>query len=109
MASIPLTVTISAAPTGTKTIGIKNVLFNTPFAGDLDELRLYNQALSAAEGLGRLALGRGCVSDGLSWAAAFADLQCALDVAAGGDEIWVAKSITSPTGRAPASSRALTW
>jgi hypothetical protein len=91
VASIPLTVTVSAAPTGTKTIGIKNVLFNTPFAGDLDDLRLYNRALSAAE-VARLAQGRGCVTDGQSWANAFADLQCALDVAAGGDEIWVAKS-----------------
>ncbi|HUS14283.1 MAG TPA: LamG domain-containing protein [Chloroflexia bacterium] len=91
VASTPLTVTISAAPTGTKTIGIKNVLFNAPFAGDLDELRLYNRALSAAE-VARLAQGRGCVSDGLSWATAFADLQCALDAAASGDEIWVAKS-----------------
>jgi hypothetical protein len=90
--STPLTVTISAAPTGTKTIGIKNVLFNTPFAGDLDELRLYNRALSAAE-VARLAQGRGCVTDGLNWATAFADLQCALDVAAAGDEIWVAKSV----------------
>ena len=92
VAAPPLTVTVSAAPTGAKTIGIKNGQFDTPFAGDLDELRLYNRSLNAAEVL-RLAQGRGCAHDGLNWATAFADLQCALAVAGSGDEIWVAKSL----------------
>ena len=80
-------------PTGSKRIGaLSDGGLFAQFAGDLDDLRLYHRALSAAE-VARLALGRGCVTDGLSWAAAFADLQCALGVAASGDEIWVAKSL----------------
>jgi hypothetical protein len=81
-------------PTGSKLIGaLQDGSVSAQFAGDLDDLRLYNRALSAAE-VGRLAQGRGCASDGQSWATAFADLQCALGVATAGDEIWVAKSLT---------------
>ncbi len=87
----PLTATIANAPSGPKHIGNKLTL-NTPFKGQIDEVRLYNRSLSALE-IGRLAVGRGCAVDGLDWPTAFADLQCALDVAHSGDEIWVGTNL----------------
>ncbi|MEP7355812.1 MAG: LamG domain-containing protein, partial [Anaerolineales bacterium] len=101
------TVTASGilTPTGSKLIGaLSDGGLFAQFGGDLDELRLYDRSLSAAE-VARLAQGRGCVTDGQTWGTAFADLQCALEVAAAGDDVWVAKSIepyrpgTSPFAR----------
>jgi len=65
------------------------------FNGQIDELRLYNRALSAAE-VGRLAAGRGCVFDGGGWPTAFQDLQCALAAAHPGDQIWIANGTYRP-------------
>ena len=101
----PLTTTITQVPTGTKFIGNKAVSFNTPFGGDIDEVRLYKRALSANEVL-RLAVGRGCVTDGTSWATALTDLQCAIDLAGGLDQIWVAKS---PIPYRPGTNRKATF
>ncbi len=93
LASGVVTITNVLTPSGTKRIGALLTISHALaafFNGNLDEVRLYNRALSAAE-VGRLAAGRGCVSDGLSWPAAFQDLQCALDVhvAHSGDQIWL--------------------
>src|SRR6185503_13781750 len=65
------------------------------FAGNIDEVRLYNRALTPGE-VNSLAAGRGCVAGGVSWAQAFEDLQCALDVAAPGDDIWIAGGTYRP-------------
>jgi predicted outer membrane repeat protein len=94
VASPPLTTIVSNAPTGPKQIGNKNGSFDTPFAGDIDDLRLYDQALSAAQVQG-LASGSGCVTSGNAWSAPLTDLQCALAAAQPGDEIWVAKSLSA--------------
>ena len=102
--SAPLTATVANLPSGPKLIGNKQAL-TTPFDGQIDELRLYNRPLSAAE-IGRLAQGRGCALDGLDWPTAFFDLQCALDVARSGDEIWVG---TSPNDYRPGSARAASY
>jgi predicted outer membrane repeat protein len=91
----PLSAAIAHAPSGPKLIGNKNGSFNTPFDGDIDELRLYNRPLSAAE-VQRLAAGRGCVVDGTSWATAFGDLQCAIMAAGNGDQVWLAQGNFSP-------------
>ena len=93
VASGVVTVTNVLTPSGTKRIGALLTVTQALaalFNGNLDEVRLYNRALSAAE-VGRLAAGRGCARDGLSWPAAFQDLQCALDVtvAHSGDQIWL--------------------
>ncbi|MFN8534988.1 MAG: LamG domain-containing protein [Dehalococcoidia bacterium] len=78
------------APSGPAHIGIlDDGAFLAPFDGGIDELRLYNRALAATE-VARLAAGHGCPTNGLSWATAHRDLQCALGESAGGDEIWVA-------------------
>ena len=100
----PLTATVANLPNGPKLIGNKQAL-TTPFDGQIDELRLYNRPLSALE-IGRLAQGRGCASDGLDWPTAFFDLQCALDVAHSGDEVWVG---TSPNDYRPGSARAASY
>jgi predicted outer membrane repeat protein len=77
-------------PTGTKYIGVlSDTVFAAPFGGSLDDIRLYNRALSAAE-VQRLAQGHGCVFDGSSWPAAMRELQCGLSEASPGDEIWLA-------------------
>lgn len=55
------------------------------FNGQIDDLRFYSRALTATEEVQRLAQGKGCVTDGLSWATAMRELQCGLaEVAANG-------------------------
>jgi predicted outer membrane repeat protein len=77
-------------PSGDKHIGVlHDGVFAASFGGNLDEVRVYNRALSATE-VQRLAQGHGCVTDGSSWATALRELQCALDIATSGDNIWVA-------------------
>jgi hypothetical protein len=88
-------------PSGPKLIGNKQSK-TTGFRGLIEELRLYNRALSSAE-ISRLATGKGCAQEGLSWAEAFPDLQCALDVAASGDQIWVARGVYRPGPAAAAT------
>ena len=100
--SAVISAVITTTPSGAKLIGNKNGSLNTPFDGDIDELRLYNRALSTAE-VARLAAGKGCVADGTSWAAAFGDLQCAIQAAAKGDQVWLAQGTYHP-GTAPQAS-----
>ena len=77
-------------PAGDKHIGVlHDGVFAAPFGGNLDDVRVYNRALSATE-VQRLAQGHGCVTDGASWATAVRELQCALDTAVNGDNIWLA-------------------
>jgi predicted outer membrane repeat protein len=85
-----------SVPTGSARIGglLEGTILAT-FGGNLDDLRLYNRALSAAE-VARLAAGQGCVTDGASWSGAFRELQCALSVASAGQEIWLAGGIYRP-------------
>jgi len=83
-------------PSGPKTIGALNdgaVL--AQFGGNLDDVRLYNRALSAAEVL-RLATGRGCVTAGSTWSTAMRELQCALGEALPGDQIWIGEGTYRP-------------
>jgi hypothetical protein len=95
-ASGVVTVTSVLTPSGDKRIGaLLAGVVTAHFGGQLDELRLYNRALSSIEIL-YLASGRGCAANGSSWAAPFEDLQCALDVAGSGDEIWVAGGTYRP-------------
>ncbi|MGL4651045.1 MAG: LamG-like jellyroll fold domain-containing protein, partial [Caldilineaceae bacterium] len=79
---------------GTILIGSSN-FFGYSFDGDIDDVRLYNRALSANEVLG-MAGGSGCATDGLSWATAFRDLSCALDRDITGDQIWVGEGHYRP-------------
>ena len=88
-------------PSGVKLIGNKQSK-TTGFRGLIDELRLYNRALSATE-ISRLAQGKGCTQDGLSWDNAFNHLQCALDTAVSGDQVWVTRGLYRP-GPAPAAT-----
>ncbi|MEP7356571.1 MAG: LamG domain-containing protein [Anaerolineales bacterium] len=91
-----LTVTNVLTPSGDKRIGaLQDGGLLAQFAGNLDDLRLYNRALSAGE-IDRLASGRGCTAIGNSWPNAFEDLQCALDLANPGDEIWIAAGTYRP-------------
>ena len=93
-------------PTGDKHIGaLQDGGLAAQFGGDLDDLRLYDRSLSAAE-VGRLAQGRGCVTDGLAWATSpFTTCSARWTWPTAGDEIWVAKSFepyrpgTSPFAR----------
>ncbi len=89
-----------SVPAGSARIGaLLDGVLAAQFAGNLDDLRIYSRALSAAE-VGRLAGGQGCVTDGTTWANAFRELQCALSTAASGQEIWLAGGIYHPgTGR----------
>ncbi len=83
-------------PSGPKMIGaLQDGSILAHFNGNLDELRIYNRALNAAEVL-RLAQGRGCAFDGSSWAQAYSDLQCALDEYSSGSQVWVARGSYSP-------------
>lgn len=85
-----------SVPSGGKRIGaLLDGALSSFYAGNIDELRLFNRPLGPAE-IARLASGRGCASDGRSWAAAFGDLQCALDEAVSGDEIWAARGSYRP-------------
>ncbi|HXF64800.1 MAG TPA: LamG-like jellyroll fold domain-containing protein, partial [Caldilineaceae bacterium] len=82
-------------PYGVKHIGAFSEPGETaPFAhfdGAIDELRFYDRALTAEE-VQRLGLfRRSCVTTGASWAQAFPDLHCALEIAAPNNQIWVAK------------------
>ncbi|MGL4650780.1 MAG: LamG domain-containing protein, partial [Caldilineaceae bacterium] len=65
------------------------------FVGDIDDVRLFNRALSADEVV-RLANGSGCATDGFSWATAFRDLSCALDRDINNDQIWVGEGLYRP-------------
>ena len=64
------------------------------FDGRLDDLRIYNRKLTAAE-IGQLAAGED--HDGASWADAYSTLERALGAADGRDEIWVAAGVYTPT------------
>lgn len=79
---------------GTKFIGSQSATA-ARFPGIIDDLRLYNRALSAAEVL-LLAQGKGCVTDGTTWDTAFRDLHCALAIATPGDDIWVGAGTYKP-------------
>lgn len=79
--------------------------------GLIDELRVYNRALSSAE-VARLAAGRGCATDGHTWGTAYFDLQCALDPGPvngglGGKQVLVATGIYR-TGTNPLAAFNLT-
>ncbi len=65
------------------------------FDGRIEELRLYNRALSAAE-VQRLAQGASCSTDGATWDTAFRDLHCALAAAGAGDSIWIGAGTYKP-------------
>lgn len=86
-------VAVPAITPGDKFIGVRNN--GVRFPGYIDELRIYQRNLSAAE-IARLAAGRGCPTNGLSWAAAFTDLQCALDEALPGEDIWITTGLFAP-------------
>ena len=87
-------------PSGPKQIGIlQDSSFLAPMDGFLDDLRLYDRALSLVE-VQRLAQGKGCVTDGLTWATALRELQCALAEDTDGDTIKVARGNYRP-GAAP--------
>ncbi len=90
-----------STPSGSARIGaLLDGSVSAQFGGNIDDLRVYNRALSAAE-ITRLAQGQGCVTDGASWATAFRELQCALAAASSGEEIWLAGGTYRPsTGRA---------
>ena len=84
-------------PSGAKQIGalLSSGSYTAHFKGHLDDVRLYNRALIAAE-VQRLAQGRGCVTDGSTWATAFRELQCALSSAVAGDQIWIGEGVYKP-------------
>lgn len=87
-------------PSGSPHIGalVEDALLSTTvFDGHLDDTRLYNRALTAPE-IARLAQGRGCVTTGTTWAAAFRELQCALHIglSSPGDDVLIAKGIYYP-------------
>ena len=89
--SIPAAV----APTGNKAIGARDS--NTlRFNGLIDDLRVYNRVLTNTE-VTRLAQGKGCVFDGLSWATAIRELQCGLVEVAANGQIWVAQGTYLPS------------
>ena len=97
-ASGSATVATIVTPSGSKRIGaLLAPGLSSFFKGNIDEVRLYNRALSPAE-IARLAAGRLCATDGLTWPTAFQDLQCALDTAVvhNGDQIWVAGGTYRP-------------
>jgi predicted outer membrane repeat protein len=87
-------VVVPAVTLGDKYIGSRQSA-GARFPGHIDELRIYNRALPLAE-IKRLASGRGCALNGLSWATAFFDLQCALAEAKPGDDIWIADGAYRP-------------
>ncbi len=96
VASGVVTATNVLTPSGDKHIGaLLDGSLLAPLRGQIDELRLYNRALSAAE-VGRLAAGHGCVTDGTTWASAFDDLQCGFSAAQASDQIWVAAGTYRP-------------
>ena len=64
------------------------------YNGDLDDLRLYDRALSGEE---ITLLASGTDHDGLSWEDAFSSLPRALTNAQAGDEIWVAQGVYKPS------------
>ncbi len=84
------------APSGAKRIGgLLDGASLAHFKGNLDDLRLYNRALTSAE-VARLAAGSACVTSGASWAEAYPELQCALGAAAAGDDIWIGEGVYRP-------------
>ncbi len=83
------------APSGAKLVGGKTSNSNAPFGGLIDDLRLYDRALSPVE-VQRLAAGKGCSTDGAAWATAIRDLHCALAAATAGDEIWIGAGTYKP-------------
>jgi hypothetical protein len=83
-------------PSGPKQIGaLLDSVFTANLGGSLDDVRLYNRALTAAEVL-RLAQGEGCITDGTSWSSAFRELQCGLAAATTGDQIWIGQGVYRP-------------
>ena len=82
-------------PSGNKSIGGRPADAAAAWQGRVDALSVYNRALTDAE-IARLSSGAGCVTDGLSWATAFRDVTCALELAPGSSEIWIARGIYVP-------------
>ena len=83
-------------PSGPKQIGVLlDGSFLANFGGSMDDVRLFNRALSTAEVL-RLAQGEGCITDGTSWTSAFRELQCGIAAATAGDQIWIGQGIYRP-------------
>jgi predicted outer membrane repeat protein len=83
-------------PSGPKQIGaLLDGSFVAHFNGSLDDVRLYNRALTAAEVL-RLAQGQGCITDGTTWTTAFRELQCGLNAAVAGDQVWIGQGVYKP-------------
>ena len=77
-------------------LGIGSAPLQMAVDGVLDDVRVYNRALTAG-GVAALAGGRGCVTAGTTWADAVPDLQCALLEAAAGSEVWIGAGVYRPT------------
>ncbi|MGL4651225.1 MAG: LamG domain-containing protein, partial [Caldilineaceae bacterium] len=92
--SVTSAVSIRPPQSGPKFVGTQNGA-QAFWPGRIDDLRLYNRALSASE-IQRLAQGKGCVTDGLAWATAFRDLQCALAAPESGATVRVAAGAYRP-------------
>ncbi|MFN8469272.1 MAG: LamG-like jellyroll fold domain-containing protein [Caldilineaceae bacterium] len=77
-------------------LGIGSAPLQMAVDGILDDVRVYNRALTAG-GVAALAGGRSCVSAGTTWSDAVPDLQCALLEAAAGSEVWIGPGVYRPT------------
>ncbi len=83
-------------PSGNKHVGgLQDGSALAHFDGRIDDLRLYNRALTLAE-VQRLAAGSSCTTDGTTWGTAFRDLHCALAVANPGNDIWIGQGTYKP-------------
>ena len=88
------------------TLSISSAPLRMAVDGVLDDVRVYNRALSAGA-IAALAGGRSCVTGGTTWADAVPDLQCALLEAAAGSEVWIGPGVYRPT-RGPERSATFT-
>jgi predicted outer membrane repeat protein len=84
-----------AATSGDKYIGGRPGSATTNWFGRLDEMSLYNRALSAAE-INNLATGSTCATDGKSWATSFRWVTCAIADAPANTDIWIARGLYIP-------------